>query len=79
MNKLILALLLVSTSAIAAFDSPSNRAIAQDMIQNAGYKCDTIDSMRVSQWDGDITVVCNNYRYSYEIKDVGGNYVVTVD
>lgn len=49
------------------------------LIQAYGYTCNTLSSAFQSSYDGSYTVTCNNWRYSYEIEDVGGNWVVTVD
>ena len=52
---------------------------AQQLIKAHGYKCDTIDNKpSFSSWDGSVKVICNNFRYVYELKDVGGNWTVTV-
>lgn len=56
----------------------------QKVVQLYGYNCDSVDSEKtyVSGWSGTINFVCKsnvgNY-YFYEIKDVGGKLVVTVD
>lgn len=52
---------------------------AQAMIILSGYKCDTVyNKPYFSSWDGSVRVVCNNNRYTYELKDVGGRWTVTV-
>ena len=52
---------------------------AQQLIRAYGYKCDTVDNKPYfSSWDGSVTVNCNNWRYKYELKDVGGRWTVTV-
>ena len=52
---------------------------AQQLIRAYGYKCDTVDNKPYfSSWDGSVRVVCNNNRYTYELKDVGGRWTVTV-
>jgi DNA-directed RNA polymerase subunit RPC12/RpoP len=41
-------------------------------IRNRGNVCDTVKTARLSQWDGATTILCNNLKYEYEFKDVGG-------
>lgn len=55
----------------------SARAV-QKVIRLYGFKCDSVDSVIESSWDGSFSVSCNNYYYRYSIDDVGGNWVVTV-
>lgn len=51
----------------------------QKLIKLYGYKCDTIDNKpSFSSWDGSVKVICNNFKYVYEVKDVGGNWTVKV-
>lgn len=49
---------------------------AKTLIQAAGYKCDTVDKANRFALGGGVSVYCNGFRYSYEIKDVGGRMVV---
>jgi len=51
----------------------------QALINLHGYKCDSVNFAMRSPWDGDIEVTCNDYAYSYEVEDKGGNWVVTLD
>ena len=52
---------------------------AQSLIKAYGYKCDTIDNKpSFSSWDGSVKIICNNFKYVYELKDVGGNWTVKV-
>lgn len=48
------------------------------LIIASGFRCQTIDSIIEHNFSYGYSVVCNNYRYSYEIKDVGGNWIVKV-
>ena len=51
----------------------------KSMIVLNGYRCDTIDNTpSFSSWDGSIKVICNNFKYVYEVKDVGGRWTVKV-
>ncbi|CAA0222867.1 MULTISPECIES: hypothetical protein [Acinetobacter calcoaceticus/baumannii complex] len=45
-----------------------------------GYKCDSISSViPTDRANKGFTVKCNNYRYSYIVKDRGGNWTVLLD
>lgn len=59
--------------------SKEQKNAAKKVITISGYKCDQVDSIIQSSWDGSYSVTCNGYRYMYEIKDKGGNWVVTLD
>ena len=59
--------------------STEQKNISKKLIVAFGYKCDKIDSIIRSEWDGDYSITCNDYRYSYEIEDKGGNWVVTLN
>lgn len=64
-------------SDVATRDYEPARAAAE-LVKMYGYRCDSIDFFMRSDWDGAFHITCNNNRYSYVIKDVGGNYVVEV-
>ncbi len=49
----------------------------QNIIRAYGYKCDKINSVVGSSYRG-FSVNCNDYRYTYDLKDVGGNWTATV-
>ena len=51
----------------------------QYMVVTAGYECPTISSARFLVWNNGFKVVCNRGRYRYEVEDVGGNWIVTVE
>ena len=53
-------------------------AAAQGAIQNNGYKCDEVNEMLPLTLSEGFTVYCNDFNYEYELKDVGGNWEVTV-
>lgn len=59
--------------------SKEQKDAVKKVIRISGYKCDQIDSLIQSSWDGNYSVTCNGYRYMYEIKDKGGNWVVILD
>lgn len=46
------------------------------MIRAYGYRCDSVSAMRPFVFSRGFTVVCNNYRYEYDLSDRGGNWVV---
>lgn len=47
---------------------------------NAGYKCDSISSAIPNNLKNtSFSVKCNNYRYAYNVKDHGGQWIVEVD
>ncbi len=48
------------------------------LVKLYGYRCDSVNFAMRSSWDGSIRFVCNNNRYVYEVKDVGGNWTVKV-
>ncbi|MBD3842202.1 MAG: zinc-ribbon domain-containing protein [Campylobacterales bacterium] len=43
-----------------------------------GYKCDTVSFAMPFPSKHQYSLTCNNYRYSYEIEDIGGNPVIVV-
>jgi len=42
------------------------------------FKCDSISAVRTWLFSRGYTLVCNNYKYEYEIADKGGHWIVTV-
>ena len=90
MKKLLLALALIATPAMAnvRFENdvhigPNNSRqqaeAAVDLVRAFGYRCDIVNTFRNSLGGGSFVLHCNNYRYKYTIKDVGGRWRVTVD
>lgn len=51
---------------------------AMQVIQINGYTCDSIAGMIPFITSEGYNVYCNDHRYSYEIENKGGNWVVTV-
>jgi len=51
---------------------------AKQVIQMNGNTCDSIISMRKFITSEGYYVYCNDYRYSYEIENKGGNWTVTI-
>ena len=48
------------------------------MVRLYGYRCDSISSAREWLLSYGYTLNCNGFRYEYELRDKGGNWVVTV-
>lgn len=69
---IVTVLLVFSISAFAESDS-----YLKNVIRLSGYKCDTIDSIQSLMNQNGYHVFCNNFAYHYEVKDVGGMWVVT--
>lgn len=52
-------------------------ALALVVVQS-GYRCDTVSAASRSPFDGSFRVHCNNYRYGYDVEDVGGRWTARV-
>ena len=48
------------------------------MIRLKGWRCDSVSAIRPHLFSRGFTMVCNNFRYTYEFKDRGGNWVVNL-
>ncbi len=48
-------------------------------ITTSGYKCNSVSAVRPLIFGHGFNVKCNNYYYSYDIKDEGGNWVIKVN
>lgn len=82
MKKVILIVMLVSGlfgGSVKGNLADSQVVAVQKMIKLYGYKCDVVNFAMRSSWSGMIDVSCNNYRYSYDLEDKGGRWVVTID
>lgn len=49
------------------------------LIRASGYSCGSLSSALQSSYDGSFSVTCNNWKYRYDVEDIGGNWRVTVD
>ena len=49
------------------------------LVRASGYRCDSVDSALPMMFKDGFVLVCDQYRYRYEIVDRGGKWVVTVD
>lgn len=52
---------------------------AVDLVKAYGFTCNSVTSMTAHIWTTGFSLSCNNFSYTYNIEDVGGNWVVTVD
>lgn len=76
---LISAIALTTTLTASANNKPSEVDLeAMKLIKAYGYRCDTYSDSVFKEWSQEYSIHCNNYRYHYIIKDVGGRYVVEV-
>ena len=50
-----------------------------DMVRESTYRCDSVSAARPFLISPGYKLVCNRFRYSYEIEDKGGHWIVTVD
>lgn len=50
-----------------------------DVVKLYGYKCDSITSVRSLYFSNGFNIQCNYFRYSYDVEDKGGRWIVTVD
>ena len=84
MKKLILAIALLASTAVIATPIASKvkdkkRAqAAATLVKLAGYRCDSVDAFTPFIMSAGFNLYCNNYRYSYELADKGGKWVITV-
>ena len=67
-----------TTNETSKYTTPKQKRISQRLIRANGYTCDNVAHMRPLMFSAGYTVYCNDYRYVYEIEDVGGNLQVTV-
>ena len=69
----------VSTRPLPSDITERERSAAQSVIQLARYRCDNVSHIRKLMIGSGYSVNCNNYAYTYTIKDVGGRLLVQVD
>ena len=53
--------------------------ILGEHVRRFGFVCDSISSINPFIMSEGFNVYCNNHRYSYDIENRGGNWIVTVD
>jgi hypothetical protein len=49
------------------------------LINLNGYKCTSVSSVLPMVFSTGFHVNCNQYRYSYDVEDQGGRWIVTLD
>ncbi|KAA5607135.1 hypothetical protein F1188_04335 [Roseospira marina] len=49
------------------------------LIQRYGWKCDSVDSVRRMLFKTGFVYYCNGFRYSYDVWDRGGRWVVKIN
>lgn len=76
MKKVILVLLMVGS--LFADLTQEEKDLSGRLVKVLGYRCDTVDNARRSVYDGSITVYCNGFSYSYELKNRGGRWQIEV-
>lgn len=52
---------------------------AMAMIADKGWRCDSISSATSHLFSRGLTIRCNEFRYSYDFKDRGGTWTVTLN
>lgn len=57
---------------------PSLIESAVGLIRSHGWKCDSISSVRPFRMSPGIAVICNQYNYTYELWDQGGNWLIAL-
>lgn len=68
-----------SSDAIYRTLSESQAQDAANLVRLHGYSCRSISKFKPLIMSNGYHIICNGWRYSYEIKDVGGRYVVVPD
>ena len=51
---------------------------ASALIRRSGYRCNSVSTIRSWLTKPGFTVLCNQYRYKYEIEDRGGRWKVSL-
>lgn len=49
------------------------------MIRAMGWRCDSLSAIRPYLMSRGFTMTCNNFNYTYNFEDRGGNWVVELD
>lgn len=86
MKKLIMAAAITAfTASATTIDKDAQVTIPKDvalslaqLIKIYGYRCDSISGARQFLSGRGFVVNCNDYRYTYEVEDKGGRWIVTV-
>jgi len=59
--------------------SYSQAEAAAGIVQLNGYRCNSISKFKPLILDRGYHLICNNWQYSYTIKDKGGKMIVEVE
>jgi hypothetical protein len=51
---------------------------AANLVRANGYRCDSVSAFRPFFWGNGYKLVCNEFRYEYDVEDKGGRWEVTV-
>lgn len=51
---------------------------ASALIRAHGYRCDSVSSIQRWVFEPGFDVVCNDFRYKYELEDRGGRWIATL-
>lgn len=58
----------------SVFQATEHQAIAgANIVKASGYRCDSISKFKPLILSSGFHLICNNWQYEYELKDVGGN------
>jgi len=77
MKKIIL-MFIVVVGLSASNLTQAEKDLSGRLVKVLGYQCESVDNARRSNWDGSITVYCDDYSYSYVVKKVGGHWTIKV-
>ena len=88
MKKLIIAAVFLSAPVISASIERNAQIVngvtqeqakaAAELVRAFGYRCDSVSAFMPFALSHGFRLTCNNNRYAYELKDVGGRWQVTV-
>ena len=53
--------------------------IAAQIIQSAGYSCNSISGVRALPFHNSLIFICNHNKYEYEFHDLGGHIEISID
>lgn len=74
-RTVVLSFCLMAGSALADTGSPQLKAESQSVIRQAGYQCNTVNSVYPAAFGGSLTVSCDDDQ-KYIIRKKNGQYAV---
>ncbi|AIR61325.1 hypothetical protein RJE46_16900 [Cedecea neteri] len=77
-RTVVLSFCLIAGNALADTGSPQLKAESQSVIRQAGYQCDTVNSVYPAAFGGSLTVSCDS-DHKYIIRKKDGQYTVEKD